>query len=430
MGAISDFVAAFDRDSNHYSALEKRVETLCKDALGPAVSFTWQSRVKSPASLEKKLRGCNHDYQDEVANIADVKDLVAGRIILARWDDRRCVEKTVKKTFNLISRTQHPKNSQDIVDADTRFRGYGALHLYVTLRDRLDAQYWNTIVEIQVMTGFMWEYATLHHDVVYKQLHGQPTKELLLDIELLRGVANLGEIGLMMYDKRFFQRDTYPDLQSRVESVVSEEAVDELETQAQSALQLTNPRHEGDEAESSTEALEKRAYTLLRKHTRNKEAHLEGVAEAQQILVQSMMIPSPDNISGTRHLRRLHHLAVAERKLSLKQGLDTTRALKHLDQAEAYMDEAVRWDILPGLLGAEEQMTLERHIVRGLRAHLEFRMGIRNGANMLKLLEDTVVGINQVMGDLTQVDVDKFERNKEFALEWIGYFSKCSKKII
>lgn len=234
----------------------------------------------------------------------------------------------------------------------------------------------------------------------------------------------------MMYDKRFFQRDTYPDLQSRVESVVSEEAVDELETQAQSALQLTNPRHEGDEAESSTEALEKRAYTLLRKHTRNKEAHLEGVAEAQQILVQSMMIPSPDNISGTRHLRRLHHLAVAERKLSLKQGLDTTRALKHLDQAEAYMDEAVRWDILPGLLGAEEQMTLERHIVRGLRAHLEFRMGIRNGANMLKLLEDTVVGINQVMGDLTQVDVDKFERNKEFALEWIGYFSKCSKKII
>lgn len=87
MGAISDFVAAFIRDYEKYQSLERELEAVCSEALQPDVEFLWQSRVKAPDSLEKKLRGRVKDYENESENVADVKDLVAGRIILARWRD-------------------------------------------------------------------------------------------------------------------------------------------------------------------------------------------------------------------------------------------------------------------------------------------------------------------------------------------------------
>ena len=388
--------------------------------------------MKNSASLEKKLRDRSNEYKDEAANVANVWDLVGAKIILARCEDIRHVERIVKETFNFVRQTQHPKDSRNMVNPETQFRGYNGLHLYVTLRDRSDEQYRNTVIEIQVMTGFMWEYATLQHDVVYKRLHGEPAEELLWDIDLLRGVANLGELALKAYDQRFFQPDIYPDLQTRAQSVVSQGASGGLEARSQSDLQLTNPQRGKDRAGPSTgqrfedSALEECAYALLRKQTRKKEAHLKDVAEAQKTLLQGMTMSSQDGLPSIRNLRKLYHLAVAERKLSLKQGLGTGKMMKHLDQAEAYMDKAVGLDMLSGLVGAREQMTLERHIVRGLRAKLEFRMHGRNGENTRRLLSDALAGIEQALKDLEKVDVVKFEKNTKFAREWICYFSKAS----
>ena len=229
MGAISSFVATFDRDFYKYSDIGKRVEALCKDKLQNTV-FLWQSRVKSSASLEEKLRARSNEYEDEAANVADVRDLVGGRIILAHIEDIRHVERIVKKTFNLVRRTQHPKASEDIVDPETRFRGYNGLHLYVILQGHSEQECWNPVIEIQVMTVFMWAYTTLHHDVVYKRQHGQPSKELLWDIDLLRGVANVGEVVLKMYDEQLSQNDMHPDLQTGVQSIFGERASGGRET--------------------------------------------------------------------------------------------------------------------------------------------------------------------------------------------------------
>ena len=442
MGTISDFVADFEREFNKYSDIEKRVEALCKDKLRNTESL-WQSRVKNPASLEKKLRDRSNKYEDEAANIADVCDLVGGRIILVHPEDIRHVEKTVKETFNFVRQSQHPKDFQNIVGPETRFRGYNGLHLYVTLQGRSDEQCQNPVIEIQVMTAFMWIYATLQHDVVYKRLYGEPAKELLCNIDLLRGVANLGELGLEMYDKLFFQRDIYPDLQTGAQPVVGEGAIGKLKAQSQSVLQLTNPQHDKHRAESSTgqqfgdSALEKCAYALLRKQTGSKEAHLEGVTEARQTLLQGMTTPSQDDLPNIHHLRKLYHLAVAERKLSLKQGLDTRKMMEHLnqakaymDQAEAYIDKAVGSEMLSGLVGAREQITLERHIVRGLRAGLESRMHVRDWENTRRLLGDALAGVEQAWKGLEKVDVVKFEKNTKFALEWIRYFRKLHTRIL
>ena len=428
METISDFVAVFGANLDKYSRIEKHYETLFKDEL-QHTKFLWQSRVKDPASLEKKLRDRSHQtqYKNEAANVAKVMDLVGVRIILAHLEDVSRIEKFVKKTFKLVHRTQHPTDNINIVDSGKRFRGYNALHLYVTLQSRSDEQYWNPVVEIQVMTAFMWVYATLQHDVVYKKLSGEPTPKLLKAIDMLRGLANVGELATEIYDRQLITLKNHSKLQSRIESAI------ELDAGSQSVLQPTSPQHNQHRVElsiaqeSEDPASEKRAFVLIRNQAKDKATHLEGVAEARRILLQRIAMFSNDGPSSIGHLRELHDLAVAERKLSLKRGLNTEKVMKHLDDAEGYIDKIVASDIISGLPGAREQMTLERHIVRGLRAKLEFQMhvtSVRNFQITCWLLSVASAGIKKALEDLKKVDDVEYEKNRKFGLEWIDYFGK------
>ena len=262
MGAISDFVAAFCRDYDQYLTVEKEVEALCKDALR-GIEFLWQSRVKAAESLEKKLKDRTDEYKNETENVADVKDLVAGRIILARWLDFEHVEEIVNQNFNVRGRTQHPKHGQNAVNLQARFRGYDGLHFHVTRQGSSDEQSCNPVIEIQVMSAFMWAFSTLEHDITYKRLHGEPDEVLLSDLDLLKGIANLGEIGLQMYDKRVFpvaklssqQRDINPDLQATIRTVAAEVVFDEDDRQCLRDLRLTDPRHDKQRIEASKDPL-------------------------------------------------------------------------------------------------------------------------------------------------------------------------------
>ena len=252
MGAINDFVTAFGHNRNQYLAVEKEVEGRCKEALRPGIEFLWQSRVKAPDSLEKKLRGRSKDYDDEFENIADVKDLVAGRIILARWLDFQHVERTVKEIFTCISQAQHPKHAHNAINFNTRFRGYDGLHFYVKRKGNTDEQSCNPVIEIQVMSAFMWAFSTLQHDVEYKRSQGELDEDQTLCLDSLKGAANLGEIFLQIYDKRFFNvaklssthSDTKPDLQNRIQTVMTEVKFDEKDNQCLRDLRLTDPRHD------------------------------------------------------------------------------------------------------------------------------------------------------------------------------------------
>ena len=82
MGAILDFLATFTRDYQKYLAIEKEVRVLYKEALR-GIQFLWQSRVKAVELLKKKLIDRRENYQGEPENVANIVDLVAGRIILA-----------------------------------------------------------------------------------------------------------------------------------------------------------------------------------------------------------------------------------------------------------------------------------------------------------------------------------------------------------
>lgn len=262
MGAILDFVAAFTRDYEKYLSIEKEVRAICEEALR-GVQFLWQSRVKAVDSLKKKLRDRSENYKGESENVADIVDLVAGRIILADWRDFERVEDIVKHEFNFKGRIQHPKPGQKAVNSESRFRGYGGRHFHVTRKNAADQHFCNLVIEIQVMTAYMWAYSTLAHDIEYKKLHGEPSEDLVLSLEVLKGIANLGEIGLDIFNRQFLpvarlfpqQSDIGPNLPSAVQTVGAAVWLDENDKQCIRDLRLTDPRHDKERIEASKDYL-------------------------------------------------------------------------------------------------------------------------------------------------------------------------------
>lgn len=201
MGVISDFVEHFRCNRDNYIKIKEEVDTLCRKKLSDQrIDFLWESRVKHPESLKKKLQDRNAKYDTEADNVNDIKDLIAGRVILTRWKDFGLVENVIEESFNLIQRSQHPKSKRNLVTLQQRFRGYDGLHFYVTRQVADVESYGNLVIEIQVMSSFMWAFSTLEHDIIYKEQHGKPPDNLRSLVELLKGTTNVQEVVMEMVD--------------------------------------------------------------------------------------------------------------------------------------------------------------------------------------------------------------------------------------
>ena len=137
--------------------------------------------------MAKKLQDRTKDYGDDFKNVADVKDLVGGRIILARWPDLERVEKMVYQNFEVKGRSQHLKHLSSI---GARFRGYDGLHFHVIWRGSSAELCSDLVIEIQVMSAFMWSFATLEHNLEYKIPHGEPSKSVRKRLDMIRGLGS------------------------------------------------------------------------------------------------------------------------------------------------------------------------------------------------------------------------------------------------
>lgn len=217
MATISEFVDEFVREKDQYEQIEKELEILCRAKLeNQNIKFAWQSRVKEAESLKKKLQDRSGHYEDDNQNIADIKDLVAGHVNLTRWKDFGLIEDMIMANFDVKNRSQHPKLNQHLTLGHfratwyERFCGYDGLHFHVTRRVSEGEQHSKLVIEIQVVSAFMWAFATLEHDITYKKLSGEPDKSLRLHIDMLKGIANLGEVAMEQYDEMLFSDSKSP----------------------------------------------------------------------------------------------------------------------------------------------------------------------------------------------------------------------------
>lgn len=196
---ISQFVSSFQRNRKHYLKLEKEIGTKVKQKLDERrIEHLWQSRVKEPDSLEAKLRNRTHQYNnDQKANCAAIKDLMAGRIILP-WLDRDlpAVRHLIQKHFKLVGETQHPKPGSS--------SGYAAHHFYMTMRTTVGLLD-NVTIEIQVMSPFTYGYVAQEHDIRYKQLQGVITLDDIINLEQLQSAAQQGNAASKRLQGRYIE---------------------------------------------------------------------------------------------------------------------------------------------------------------------------------------------------------------------------------
>ena len=74
------------------------------------IESLWQPRAKSPESLEQELRSRISHCKDESETVAHIKDLVAGRMLLAHWTEFQHKEEVVKESSTFKTQIQHPKH--------------------------------------------------------------------------------------------------------------------------------------------------------------------------------------------------------------------------------------------------------------------------------------------------------------------------------
>ena len=225
--------------------------------------------MKAPNSLEVKLKARNNKYKNKFANIANTCDLVTRRVILARWLDIQKVENIVRGTFNIVNRSQHPKPERDIGNLQARFRGYDGLHFYVTRQVPSSVPLSNLIIEIQVMSAFMWAFSILNYDITYKKLLGEPDKSLLQSLDLLKEIANIEEKDLQIFNAQFLpaaklssqQIGANSELHATIRSVAAEVELNENNIQCLRDLRLTDPRDDKSRIEISKDQLLKGSYS-------------------------------------------------------------------------------------------------------------------------------------------------------------------------
>lgn len=128
---VSNFLTNYQLNQHSYEELESQLESIMKGKLkNKNVGFIWQSRVKKAGSLEEKLRRAKKAYTSDADIFTDIRDLVAGRIILTRWDDFRIIADLVKEVFTVcILFPQELSYILQILDLRTR-RQHLILHRF------------------------------------------------------------------------------------------------------------------------------------------------------------------------------------------------------------------------------------------------------------------------------------------------------------
>ena len=115
-------------------------------------------------------------------------------------------------------------------------------------------------------------------------------------------------------------------------------------------------------------------------------------------------------------------MTVIERRISISKDLK----IKHLDQAEAYAKKALDLASQSGMAGAQEQLKIERYIVKGLRVISKGRQNTEVADIKQILLGNVIAGMSQAWRDLRKVSEVKFEKYREFVQKWINNFEAAS----
>lgn len=210
MTAIESFIEKYSQETDFYQRLAVFAKDLLeKEIYNKGIKAIVTYRTKKVDSLREKLNRRNEKkrYQalSDIEN--DIVDLAGIRVALYFPSDRKVLNKTIEKLFDVESKKEFPTDPQK-PKLNKRFSGYWASHYRVRLRKKhvLEELYANKIIEIQVASVLMHAWSEVEHDLVYKPVSGTVSDDELAILDEINGLVMAGEIALERLQKAYAER--------------------------------------------------------------------------------------------------------------------------------------------------------------------------------------------------------------------------------
>lgn len=216
MEVLSRFLDQYIKEIDFYEKASKICAQICESELersGIRAIVTY--RAKRPDKLKDKLLKRNKivKYSSMEEIYEDIVDLAGVRIAIYFPGDKEEIEKFIMTTFDVEETKEfpldlEPNGSKGIYKKI--FSGYHATHYRVRLKTELcdeeDKKYKNALIEIQIATVLMHAWAEVEHDLVYKPLSGQLSRDEYEILDELNGMILSGEIALKRLQKAVNER--------------------------------------------------------------------------------------------------------------------------------------------------------------------------------------------------------------------------------
>lgn len=189
---IEECVARYIREQDRYAKMAEYVYEKCQDIVRRlGVHATVQRRAKNPASFGEKLKKNREKYSDIDHVFHQISDLAAVRIATYLESDRdRVVEAIIKEFAGLLG------NPPAVDKKDCTEKLYRATHCQVYLKDTeingINENLQGTTCEIQVCSLLAHVFNEIEHDLVYKNLKGEPSDS---ERDQLTSLANITKVG-------------------------------------------------------------------------------------------------------------------------------------------------------------------------------------------------------------------------------------------
>lgn len=178
----------YERQQKNYQELEKYVSVILKKAVDNAdiEVMAIESRVKKPASLQKKIELKGEKYN----SLSDITDILGTRIICFFSDD---VDKTAALIQNIFDiDTENSVDKRAVLNPDSF--GYLSLHYIVSLPENKNhpKELAGLKFEIQVRSILQHTWAVINHDLGYKTEFGVP-KSITRDFSRVAGLLEIAD---------------------------------------------------------------------------------------------------------------------------------------------------------------------------------------------------------------------------------------------
>jgi ppGpp synthetase/RelA/SpoT-type nucleotidyltranferase len=209
MTIIDEFLERYSREFDAFAEAARLVQTVCEEALlENGIRAIVSSRAKRIDRLREKVKKRNKEkkkYTSVRQIYKDIVDLAGVRISLYFPGDSNKVEGILRSKFRVGRSKCFPERkskskSKRNAKYQKKFSGYSARHYRLRLK-RLylipdKRRYAEFPVEVQVASVLMHGWAEVEHDLVYKPLSGNPSRDELAILDELNGLVLAGGIAL------------------------------------------------------------------------------------------------------------------------------------------------------------------------------------------------------------------------------------------